>query len=67
MSSAIICVAGCSGCLKDSVLSFRKCIMLSIPSVCGMFVYRDDTSIETSMQFVGNLLVSMMLMNAVES
>ena len=48
-------------------MSFRKCVMLSIPSVCGMFVYRDDTSIETSMQFVGNLCVSIVLMNAVES
>ena len=51
VSSAIICVASCSGCLKDSVLSFRKWAMFFIPTVCGMFVYRDDTSIETSMLF----------------
>ena len=48
---------GCSGYLYPSGLDFKKCKALWTPS-CGMFVYRDDTSSEASLQCVGNLVVS---------
>ena len=41
--------------------------MLLIPSLWGMFVYSDDTSMDTRMQLAGNLFDSMVLMNEVES
>ena len=53
-SSVRICGVGCSRCLYDCVLSFRKSVRLSIPSSCGMFLYSEDTSIDASMQFGGN-------------
>ena len=67
VSSVMICGAGCSGCLYDLFLLCRKCLMLSIPSSWGMFVYTDDTCMDTRMQLAGNLFDSMVLMNEVES
>ena len=42
-------------------------MILSIPSSWGMFVYSDDTSMDTRMQSVGNLFDSIVLINEVES
>ena len=53
IGSVMICGAGCSGCLYDSFLLCRKCLILSIPSSWGMFVYSDETSMDTRMQSAG--------------
>ena len=50
MSSLKIVVDGCSGCLKLSGWFSMCFIVYSIPSSCGMFVYREVTSIEASIQ-----------------
>ena len=42
-------------------------IVYSIPSLCGMFVYREVTSIEASMQSFGRAVVSSRLMKSVVS
>ena len=57
---------GCSGYLYPSGLFFRKCRALWSPS-CGMFVYRDDTSIEANLQLVGSWVDSIWLINSVVS
>ena len=44
----------------------RKCRILSMPSLCGMFVYREDTSIDTNRQSVGYGLLSIRLIKSVE-
>ena len=41
--------------------------MLSIPSLCGMFVYRDDTSMDARILLAGSGVPSTSLMNSVES
>ena len=62
MSSLRIVVDGCSGCLKLSGWFSMCFIVYSIPSSCGMFVYREVTSIEASMQSFGKAAVSGRLM-----
>ena len=42
-------------------------IVYSIPSSCGMFVYREVTSIEASMQSSGRAVVSSRSMKSVVS
>ena len=42
-------------------------IVYSIPSSCGMFVYREVTSIEASIQSSGRAVVSSRLMKSVVS
>ena len=50
---------GCSGYLYPSGLIFKKqCRAFWTPPSCGMFVYRDDTSIEASLQCMGNWVAS---------
>ena len=58
---------GCSGYLYPSGFVFKKCRAFWTPSSCGMFVYRDDTSIEASLQCVGNWVASIWLMNSIVS
>ena len=41
--------------------------VLCIPSSCGMFVYRDDTSMDANKQLVGSGDDSIRFMNSVES
>ena len=41
--------------------------MLSYPSWWGMFVYREDTSIDASIHSFGNLVFSMSFINSLES
>ena len=48
---------GFSGYLYPSGVDLMKCNALWTPS-CGMFVYRDDTSIEASLQCVGSFVAS---------
>ena len=67
--SVMICGAGCSGCLHDLLLLFRKCLKVSlkvsIPSLWGISVYSDDTCLDTRMHT--NMFDSMILRNEVES
>ena len=58
---------GCSGYLYTFGSDFRKCKTLWTPSLCGMFVYREDTSIDASLQCVGSFVASIRLMNLVVS
>ena len=67
MSSLRIVVDGCSGCLKLSGWFSMCFIVYSIPSSCGMFVYREVTSIEASIQSSGTAVVSSRLMKSVVS
>ena len=67
MSSLRIVADGCSGCLKLSGWFSMCFIVYSIPSSCGMFVYREVTSIEASIQSSGRAVVSSRLMKSVVS
>ena len=66
MSSLRIVVDGCSGCLKLSGW-FSMCFVYFIPSSWGMFVYREVTSIEASVQSFGRAVLSSRLMKSVVS
>ena len=56
-----------SGCLYTSRFDFKKCRALGTPSSCGIFEYRDDTSIEASLQFADSLVALIWLINSVVS
>ena len=58
-------VDGCSGCLKLSGWFSMCFIVYSIPSSCGMFVYREVTSMDASMQSFGRAVVSSRLKSVV--
>ena len=60
MSSVRTSGVGCSGCVQ----------MISVfctPSLWGMFVYRDDTSMDARKQCVGSFVVSISCTKSVES
>ena len=67
ISSASMSGLGCSGCLYPCGSDLIKCNTLWTSSSCGMFVYRDYTSIEVNLQLVGSLLFSIILINSVVS
>ena len=48
-------------CFVDSIAS-----TLCLPSLCGMLVYSEDTSMDASKQFEGIFMVSINLRNSVE-
>ena len=65
ISSPMTTGCGCRG--GGSSLRDRLCITASLPFWCGMFVYRDDTSIDASMQVWGSSRVSIWFMKSIES
>ena len=58
LDSPMISGSGCSGWLNVRCSFLRKKAILSSPSVCGMFVYREDTSIEANRQCSGSFVFS---------
>ena len=56
---------GCEG--SGLGFSFSASVMYCMPSLWGMFVYSDDTSIDAMMQLVGTSVVSISRMNSLVS
>ena len=61
----MISMGGLSG--SGSVSFFSAPIHASIPSLCGMLVYRDETSMLTRMLSFGTCVVVINLINSIES